>query len=180
MSKKRNPLLSKAEACRESALVLQEMGQGIFSTESREKMRQSKLAAGRVQRLRNPKHAIPHLKVVYLHYHRKTQEYFWCGHGSWSRPTRTSNRTKLWKDYVSKHGSDWEVIIVQSGLEPDMAWWVEKNLTLQIGTVHKGSGTLLNHDGKRGCSQQTDEFREKVSTSITEWHRKRKNEPTSH
>jgi hypothetical protein len=174
MTKKKDPTITKSEACRNASLSLQSKGKGVFSKESRDKMRCAKIESGRKQKLRNPKHAIPHLKVVYLHYHRKTREYFWCGHGHWSRPTRTSNRTKLWKDYVSLHGPDWEVITFQSGINAEMAWWLEKNLTRQIGTVHDESGPLLNHDGKRGCTKQSNEFRQKVSKSITEWHKRRK------
>ena len=148
----------------------------LVTKEQIERMRQTKLKQGAVQRGRNPKYVLPNKKVVYLHYHNVTKEYFWCGHGNWRRPTVTSNRTKLWKEYVAKHGPDWEVIRVQTGVDSEFAWWFEKSLTAQIGNIHNGTGTLLNHDGKRGCTKQSEEFKQKVSASITEWHRRRKSE----
>ena len=137
------------------------------------KMKATKLRQGETQRARNPKHALPDKKVVYLHYHQKTQEFFWCGHGNWARPGRTSNRSIIWKDYVARNGSDWDIVLFQTGLDKDIAWWLEKHLTLQIGSVHDRTGPLLNHTGKRGMGYHTQKTKEKISESIREWHKQR-------
>ena len=146
----------------------------MVNPESIEKMTATRKRQGEIQRSRNPKHALPNKKVVYLHYHNETKEFFWCGHGNWARPSRTSNRTKLWKDYVAKHGPNWEVIKVQTGVDSEVAWWLEKHLTAQIGNIHDGTGPLLNHTGKRGIVRQTTESCAKISESITIWHAQRK------
>jgi hypothetical protein len=167
MTKKKNPLISKSEANRCSALQLKEEKRGMFSEESRLKMQKTRSTQGLKARLRNPLYVLPHLKVVYLHYHLKTNEFFWCGQGNWKRPYKTGNRTKYWKEYIEKRGSNWEVCIVQSGLNKEMAWWLEKNLTIQIGTIHNQTGTLLNHDGKHGLTKQSEQ---KISRAIKQWH----------
>jgi hypothetical protein len=146
----------------------------LVTQESINKMIATKRRQGEIQRARSPKHVLPDKKIVYLHYHNVTKEFFWCGHGNWARPTRTSNRTKLWKDHVAEHGPDWEVIRVQTGVDPEFAWWFEKNLTAQIGNIHDGTGPLLNHTGKRGKNHHTPEECAKISESITVWHAQRR------
>lgn len=174
MTKKKDPLISKSEANRRSALELKNQKLGIFSDEARAKMQHTRSLQGAKVRLRNPLHVLPHLKVVYLHYHLKTNEFFWCGQGTWKRPYKTGNRTKHWKDYIEKNGANWEVCIVQSGLDKEMAWWLEKNLTNQIGTIHNQTGPLLNHEGKHGVTKQSEVTKRKISKAIKEWHGQRK------
>ena len=146
----------------------------MFSQEAREKSSEARRERARQQRLRNPLYSLPGLKVVYLHYHRKTGEYFWCGHGNWKRPYKAGNRTSLWKQYIEKHGKDWEVVIVQSGLDKEVAWWLEKSITVHIGTIHDQQGSLLNHDGKRGSSKKSEEFKQRVRVSVARWHSRRR------
>lgn len=174
MTKKKDPLISKSEANRRSSLELRDQKLGIFSDASRLKMKHTRSLQGARARLRNPLHVLPHLKVVYLHYHLKTNEFFWCGQGTWRRPYKTGNRTKHWKNYIKEHGTDWEVCIVQSGLDKEMAWWLEKSLTTQIGTIHRQTGPLLNHEGKHGVTKQSETTKQKISKSIKEWHGQRK------
>ena len=74
MTKKKDPTISKSEANRRSSLTLKKYQKGIFSTESRLKMAETKRKQGEAHRKRKSMYVLPHLKVVYLHYHLKTKE----------------------------------------------------------------------------------------------------------
>ena len=137
-------------------------------------MTETRREQGQKHRKRKSMYVLPHLKVVYLHYHLKTKEYFWCGHGTWLRPYKNGNRPDLWKNYIKKHGNDYEVIIVQAGLTKEYALWLEVQITRQLGTIYSKDGPLLNKIGIGKGTKQTDEFKEHVSKGIKEWHRLRR------
>ena len=150
------------------------MQKGIFSEEARSKMRETKRKQGQLHRSRTSMYVLPSLKVVYIHYHLKTKEYFWCGHGGWRRPYKNGNRSDAWKNYIKEHGKNYEVIIVQAGLTKEFALWLEIQLTKQLGTIQSGNGPLLNRIGAGKNTKQTEQFKQNVSKGITEWHRRRK------
>ena len=174
MTKKKDPTISKSKANQKASLKLKALNQGIFSKESKLKMKETKIKQGQLHRKRKSMYVLPHLKLVYLHYHLETKEYFWCGHGNWKRPYKNGNRSNAWKEYIKKHGSNYEVIIVQAGLKKEFALWLETQLTKQIGTIQLKDGPLLNKIGTGKNIKQTEEFKANVRKGIIEWHRLRK------
>jgi len=174
MTKKKNPNLTRSQANQLAAIEQKKAKTGIFSEAARLKMTETRRQQGLEQRKRSSKYMLPHLKVVYLHRHLKTKEYFWCGHGTWLRPYKTGNRTKAWKDYIAKHGKEYEVIIVQAGLTKEYALWLEVQLTNQLGTVQAGTGTLLNAVGTSKGTKRSNQFKQNVKNGITQWWARRK------
>jgi len=174
MTKKKDPTITKSEANRRSSLKLKLKKEGIFSEESRLKMQETRKKQEQAAKKQKSKYMLPYLKVVYLHYHLKTKEYFWCGHGNWSRPYKNGNRHESWKKYIKENGNNYEVIIVQAGLKKEFALWLEIQITKQLGTIHSKDGPLLNKIGNGKGTNQTEEFKQNVSKGITEWHRLRR------
>ena len=105
-------------------------------------------------------------KVIYKHLKKGTDEVFYIGMGTPTRPYIRNGRSNWWDKVVAKYGYDIEII--EDSLSDEEAKCLEIKLIAKYGRRDLGTGTLVNMtdggDGNNG-KVHTDETKEKMSNA---------------
>lgn len=104
------------------------------------------------------------MKKYFVYRHLKPcGEVFYIGMGySINRPLSKRNRNKYWKNIVNKH--EYEAEVLSTGLNKEVAMYIESILIGWYGRKDLGKGTLVNlTDGGDGILNLCEESRLKIS-----------------